>query len=81
MSESRNAQLHSLDRIAQFEQMGVRRLSYAKLIFALECFGYMKEAKTMLYAATNLYLNPKYPLLFFRRYSLMLLEKDETFFV
>ena len=75
MYAHRNQEFQQLDRVTQIERMGVARRSHAKLIFALESYGYTKEANALLYAETNIYLNSKYVLRLFSKYYL-LLEQD-----
>lgn len=72
MYAHRNQEFQQLDRVTQIERMGVARRSHAKLIFALESYGYIKEANTLLYAETNIYLNQKYVLRLFSKYYLLL---------
>lgn len=76
-----NLEFSNLDRLTQLERMGVTRPSHAKMIFTLECMGYNEEAKTMLMATTNLYINQKYVRNLFQKYFLMILELDDTFCV
>jgi hypothetical protein len=79
MSEQKNQEILSLDRLSQLEKMGVRKRIHAKMIFTLECAGYKKEARAMLYAATNLFIS--YDLVFklFQKYYVMLMEQDSQF--
>ena len=79
MFEHRNQEILSLDRLSQLEKMGVTKRSHAEMIFTLECMGYKQEAKTMLMATTNLYINQKYVSNLFQKYFLMILEVDDTF--
>lgn len=76
MYAHRNQEFQQLDRVSQIERLGVARRSHAKLIFALECYGYNKEAIALLSAETNIYLNPKYVLRLFSKYYLLLLEQN-----
>lgn len=79
MSEQKNQEILSLDRLSQLEKMGVTKRSHAEMIFTLECTGYKKEARAMLYAATNLFIS--YDLVFklFQKYYVMLMEQDSQF--
>jgi len=81
MSEQKNQEILSLDRLSQLEKMGVTKRSHAEMIFTLECLGYKEEAKSMLRATTNLYINQKYVMNLFQKYFLMILETDDTFCV
>lgn len=75
--EHRNIEFQMMDRITQIERMGVRHYR-AELIFKLECLGRFKEAKSLLYAATNVYLNPKYELYLANKYWLMLPDEEQN---
>ncbi len=73
--ENRNIEIQDMDRITQIERMGVRHYR-AEFIFKLECLGRFKEAKSLLYAATNVYLNPKYELALQMKYWMMLTNEE-----
>lgn len=79
MSEQKNQEILSLDRLSQLEKMGVTKRSHAEMIFTLECFGYKEEAKSMLMAATNLYVNQSYVSKLFNKYFVLLWEQDNSF--
>lgn len=79
MSEQKNQEILSLDRLSQLEKMGVTKRSHAEMIFTLECLGYKKEAKSMLMAATNLYINQSYVSKLFNKYFVFIWEQDKSF--
>lgn len=70
--EHRNSEYQELDRLTQLERMGISSYSKRELIFKLECRGKHKEARLLIKAITNPYLNSKYANDLFQRYWVMM---------